>query len=342
MKITKYYVSFISKEELEDQYNAHQNSAGYALGQGLTQYHKKQGNDPARTVYLRNAVKPNSSFTVDLMFKDIQDKELSEEEQKELNEIIKNELKNSLLLLGLLGGLGSKNRRGLGSLTITELTGVNIPADKEQLVKFLEEIKHYGILSESPADIIVKDGEQNAWTTLKTMSHDMQMFRGWGFSFNGGTHKINGYNAEHNSYFNKQNDHDLIYQFLDSPHQSSLPSSFAFGLPRNYGLSNGGHRVEIKFEPRAKTATGNIDKKHKRSRRASSVITHIHQFPNGHFLSIQTIMYGKLFPDNDEVVFSRKIGRHFQEQSTVNFQGYQSNIFDEYKKYLETKQWKLI
>jgi CRISPR-associated RAMP protein, Cmr1 family len=57
----------------------------------------------------RNAIAEGTKFKVDINFK------------KQVNESLKTQIKQALVFLGLLGGLGSRARRGFGSIALTQI-----------------------------------------------------------------------------------------------------------------------------------------------------------------------------------------------------------------------------
>lgn len=333
IQLTKSALRPLSTEELEREYNAHDNGAAYALGQGLLKRIKRTGTEHAHSVYLRTALKPEESFTVTLSFNKFGANKEGTGEKIE-NQI--NELKQSLFLLGTLGGLGSKGRRGLGSIAIRSLSGRKIPDTAEDLLDTLANIPFCGVLAKKPATVLAKSTGNNPWKALKATNHTMQMFRGWGFRNRKGAHMIGNSEANHTSYPQKQTDHDLVYQFLSATKPITLPSSFAFGLPRGYGLANNNNRRELKFEPKG------LEDDDKRSRRASPVLVHIHQFTQEDVLSLQTIFHCPLFPSTDTVVVSEKIDDKFKEAHRVSLKGYKSEILQEYQKYLARNDWEQL
>lgn len=163
---------------------------------------------------------------------------------------------HALLLLGTVGGLGSKSRKGFGSLTLTHLEGDGAP----QLVEDLED-RLKSLIGECPKSL----PEWTAWSTharlitvqtesrravdlLNDIGREQVLFRSWG---RGG--KV----LEKNSEQNFKDDHDLNKGLSPG---IDFPRRVAFGLPHNYGK---GPRNEV--EPAV------------HRRRASPLFIHIHQ-----------------------------------------------------------------
>jgi len=315
--------SILSKSKLESSYNAHDNFASYALGQGLLQRKKKDGNIRAHSEYLRNALAPNSEFSITLVI------------SNGITEIQIKSLKDALVSIGSLGGLGSKNRRGLGSICLIDISNQVIPRTFEGFLNMVKNLNLGSIGSKNKPKIIYKRFKSNnAWEALKNTNEDMQMFRGWGASFNNKPHAINRKPAKHNAYKEKESDHQIVYDYIDNQQHNLLPKSIVFGLPRTYGLSNNSvirnnpnkrGRKEFKLELANEG----------RSRRASPVVMHIHQLNNNEIILIQTVFSGYIFPKNDYLKISQKINQRFQEITTTALKDFKSNILDEYIEYLK-------
>ncbi len=338
IQLTHSALPSLSTEELERDYNAHDNGAAYALGQGLLERIKRTKTEPAHSAYLRTALKPKKSFTVTLSFNKFGANKDGTKKEKIENQI--KELKQSLFLLGTLGGLGSKSRRGLGSITIRSLSGCLLPDTAEGLLNTLVHIPFCGVLAQTSATVLAKPTGNNPWEALKATNHTMQLFRGWGFRNGAGEHRIGSSKAEHASYPQKQTDHDLVYKFLSASKPTTLPCSFAFGLPRIYALSAGNSKKFLKFEPEAEGG------KEGRGRRASPVLIHIHQFPDNTVLALQTIFTAPFFPENDSILVSEKerIGAKFKEpyRTKPNLKGYDSDILQHYEEYLSDRSWSVV
>ncbi|MCP4702565.1 MAG: type III-B CRISPR module RAMP protein Cmr1 [Gammaproteobacteria bacterium] len=111
----------------------------YLLGQGLCNYDRQSKAVKYRTSDRdRSALEPAQTFTVELLLKPNASR-------------YKEELAEALLLLGLLGGLGSRARRGIGSIALTKLEGYPIPDSIETYKKHLGLIlKDSGELTDIP------------------------------------------------------------------------------------------------------------------------------------------------------------------------------------------------
>ena len=98
----------LDKGSLDKTFNLKENPwQSYLMGLGLMQYDK----DKKQNFYQRSAI-VNGSFTVKIYCKPCSsDPSKKREQLKQLSE-----LKNLLLIWGLLGGLGSRQRKGLGGI----------------------------------------------------------------------------------------------------------------------------------------------------------------------------------------------------------------------------------
>lgn len=169
------------------------------------------------------------------------------------------QLRRALILLGTVGGLGSKARKGFGSLTLTQLEGEgagNLPADVEGRLRMClprplpEEQPEWTAWSAGSRVVTATDENQRAVVLLDELGREQVHYRSWGR--NG---KVLGQDREGNF----SDDHDLSKGKKVSIHH---PKRIAFGLPHNYGK---GDANEVK------PASTNLD------RRASPLFLHVHR-----------------------------------------------------------------
>jgi CRISPR-associated protein Cmr1 len=228
----------------------------YLLGLGIMEYDRNSRSNK----YHRSAI-ISGNFSVELYFRD--------------KDAI-DELKSVLLVWGMLGGLGSRNRKGMGSVNIVSLDGESIPYDRETYIKYLKqiiqpnsfrnELPPYTAFSKKVKVLISPEKYHSTWEALGSVGETMQKFRGWGYKKKDGNHLIKGkIRASHNDLSYKQSDHDLIYTIANNSNPpNSYPNSIAFGLPKLYKLTHCGTEYnqtkEIKIEPAARDSTGQPDK----------------------------------------------------------------------------------
>jgi CRISPR-associated protein Cmr1 len=176
------------------------------------------------------------------------------------------QVENALVLLGLCGSLGSRSRRGFGSLTLLALADGKTETWHAPSTFFAWKAALDTCLGAKPSTcalpqwtalspgrsrlLMVRGTEKLALTTLDRLGRDFVFFRSWGR--NG---KVLGKDSERRF----QKDHDL----MKSPfNRRTHPERIVFGLPHNYGKGP---------EDQTKPADPNFD------RRASPLFLHIHQ-----------------------------------------------------------------
>lgn len=179
----------------------------------------------------------------------------NDEEAKE----IKVQLKKALIMLGTVGGVGSKSRKGYGSLSITALYDdddkvIVEPDIKQRISGLLGNLSSTNPewtawSSNSRVIFARKAGETTSNQLLNSIGLEELHYRSWGKDG-----FVNGVEREENFEF----DHDLE----KTPNSKHHPQRVAFGLPHNYGKGTA-HAVE----PFNKDL----------NRRASPLFIHIHQ-----------------------------------------------------------------
>jgi len=244
----------------------------YLLGQGL--HHFRNG--PTRDALI------SGSFPLRLRLRP----RVSDEQRRQLAD--------TLLLFGLLGGLGSRSRRGGGSVSITDLQGDHegrqTPADRNTYFDTLRSLLNgsqaypgippYSAFS-TQTRIDVSDTDSSATALLSRAGEEMQLFRSFGRK-----NKVNGKKAEQNF----RDDHDLIFRAINREEKSNqLPRRTVFGLPHNYFFSSIKKKMDI-----APSDAG-------RTRRASPLLVHIQALPNGQCLLVQTMMIARFLPKGSKI-----------------------------------------
>jgi len=174
-------------------------------------------------------------------------------------------LKNALICLGALGGMGAKSRKGYGSLVLQrlEVNGEGCwipPKSPEELESALEPVlanridtdyPPYTAFSARSKHLLVTGSDSDSM--MRLLNHlgcELVRYRSWGC--NG---KILGQIPSEKNF---KQDHDL----MEKPRRKKHPERIAFGLPHNYG---GGTKQQV--EPAGK----DLD------RRASPLFIHIHE-----------------------------------------------------------------
>lgn len=166
--------------------------------------------------------------------------------------------------LGLFGGMGSKSRKGYGTLSLQELrTDENLvwetPSDlnglKREILEtvngFLgEDYPPFTAFSKKTRILVLKPhGVDDPLKALDVLGKEMVRFRSLG---------ISGFDRENRIIFkdsgrpekaegNFRGDHDLVLKAIDGT-VDRAPRRIAFGLPHNYHFSSLRKSVEVKAE----------------------------------------------------------------------------------------------
>lgn len=179
----------------------------------------------------------------------------------------RNEVLSAVKLLGLCGGLGSRSRRGYGSMSLISLkqdaeivwtAPTNPEAWECELRATLGTLPEVSGMPEWTAfnqgqskALLLPSAQTSPLELLSRMGRDFVFFRSWG---------RNGKVLNQDSEKNFKGDHDLMKASVSS--RTNHPERIAFGLPHNYGKS-----ADLQVEPAEKEF----------DRRASSLFFHIHQ-----------------------------------------------------------------
>ena len=261
------------KQAVKDADQGFQNMSGaqlYLLGQGLGSF--RDGNHTTRSALI------SGTFSASLLFRP----GTNDEDQHSVAE--------TLFAFGLLGGLGSRARHGMGSVSLTGWQGgeFSVPqtaADYGKAIKGLlphlpETLPPFTAFSrQSRIDISAEN--DNPLTLLTTVGSELQMYRSFGKDG-----KVAGKPAERNF----TSDHDLVQSATNGERISSAPVRSVFGLPHNYFFSSTKGKADINYAP------GGSD-----ARRASPLLLHIHRFPDGKCLAVHTLMPATFLPEAAQI-----------------------------------------
>ena len=215
--------------------------------------------------------------------------QIGAKKQEHLDEILP-----VLKLFGLLGGLGSKSRKGYGSLNLMKLKVNGIddwqkPADedeyKKQLSDLLKPARGYGeepeisaFSSKTETRIYLTrfKSRNSAMEVLNEYGKEMVRYRSWGR--NGKI--LDGEKSEQNF----RDDHDWAkgIKWFHKFH----PRRAVFGLPHNYGKG-----VEVK------------PKEHER--RASPLFFHVHKIGN-EYVGVALLLRSQFLPKSEKILANRK------------------------------------
>lgn len=256
----------------------------YLLGQGLF-----------RNSLSRAYIKTNTKFSLQLVFKPA----VSPEQVTEV--------KNALLAFGLLGALGSRARKGFGSVQLLswdetvadKQTSLPVPQTKEEYKTAVAQLFNQGhLLKELPpfsafsayamADISLTD--TSAVDALNHLGQKQQLYRGYGEN-SSGAHLVNKKAAL--QLFS--DDHDSMYNFVqDEKTTPSQPRRLVFGLPHTVWFSSLNAKVKVELAEPTKT------------RRASPLFVHIQRFGE-EFAAIQFLLAAQFFPSDAKLKFNKTL-----------------------------------
>lgn len=229
------------------------------------------------------------------------------------------EILQALKVFGLLGGLGTRKRRGWGSVALLSLEGAGewtAPTTREDYIKDVQGFLTGGVQTQVglsfPLTAFAKETDirigtiQNAnpLSVLNDLGAGFQRYRAYGRKpKNGGTHQVAGQDSEKNF----QNDHDWfkIEERDKNTQDVNVPLRSIFGLPHNYtGLGV--------------TANGNFD------RRASPLMFHIHKAGNKCF-AVAMHFPVQFLPEDQVSVWHGK-----QENKTPRNFVYSPNVINDF------------
>lgn len=256
-------------------------SASRYLGLGgslMTAFHSKATGLKAATL-LRSCINPNQSFSVMVSSR----------------QTIDSSVIRALKLIGLLGGLGSRTRRGIGSISIqsisqdgeiTDLTTAGLPDYSELLSNTIntsaktqcQDIPPYSAFSAHTRVDYLSSNER--WiNALDQIGGAMVLFRGWGKD----DHLITTNNQRVESEKRFVDDHNW---FRGGPLRGGFhhPDRIVFGLPLGFDK-----HTAIESAPLNKDD-------YKQSRRASPLLFHVHKFAQ-EYAVISTVLKADFLPN---------------------------------------------
>lgn len=220
----------------------------YLLGQGLTDRNKAS-----------HYLEAGPGFTVCCY----PSPQLSSEQSEQLEQ--------ALLCLGMLGGLGARSRKGLGSLSIQALSGGQLAAP-ENRGEYIVAIK--GLLTSAGVDEAVDEPPYSALCALSRIdiSSCQKPPEELLAEYNNTLHQYRTWQTEKPNF---TGDHDWAYNVANGKPINTLPQRAVFGLPHNYFLSKARQKVDVN------ASTG---------RRATPLLAHVHRFNNGSTLLVQSLL----------------------------------------------------
>lgn len=263
----------VVKEQIGDvqqPFGSDQFAIRYLLGMGLTNEEK-----------LRNALKPQGTFRVELLFRP----KTSASDQKSVAD--------ALYAFGLLGALGSRARHGMGSVSLICWEGKEtrtVPKTEEEYKKAIQtllgpETEQANALP--PFTAFSQNSE--VWISAKGKSSDglltkvgeqQMLYRSYGRN-----NRVLNQQAERNF----ADDHDLIMDATNGQRIQKAPRRVVFGLPHNYRFSNGA-QAAVNYAPKDQDA-----------RRSSPLLLHIHKLADEQFVAVHVLLPALFLPSQAKI-----------------------------------------
>ncbi len=248
----------------------------YLLGQGL---YPHNGN------LQRSFIEGKHTFILSLIF----NASVSKDQLDSVRQAVK--------AFGLLGGLGSRSRKGWGSVALTYLDNEPLVADE---AGYCREVKNLFSAIQSPDAlppftaigkdslcVITNDGK-DPLKLLNEVGDRQQLYRSWGRK---------GKVGSNDALQVFKDDHDYVALIAkDCWKKLVQPQRATFGMPHNYYFSSTKTKVDISACDAAKK---------KELRRASPLFVHVHKLPSGDFLAVQTLLPAQFLPEKANLVFTK-------------------------------------
>ncbi len=278
----QYSGRFLEPGQLPPANSGHQ----YLLGQGLYHFSKK---------YLRSALEPGE-LRLRLLF------------HAEITGKDRESIAQALIAMGLLGGLGSRGRKGFGSLAIQAMEGTDlrVPDDIDGLRKTLADLTtvrlndlppYTAFSRKSRIDAISVPTGRDTWALLGDIGSEMQIYRSWG---------KDGKVAEKPAEKNFPEDHQLAHDAVIGKPVGVHPRRAVFGLPHNYffsSLAAPNNKLDVNaVSPQSGGKWSDIGS----NRRASPLFIHLHEFPNKSRAGILTLLPAQFLPESWQIGLKNK------------------------------------
>lgn len=213
---------------------------------------------------------------------------------------LQQQLAHALTALGLFGGLGSRARKGFGSLALQSLSvngASQTMTDIASLNTFISTLD-FSAPDTAPLSALTQGSRIDVSATGKDADSLLAQLGSEMHRYRDGTV---GQNArEHN--FSR--DRELARQAAVGKPINELPKRATFGMPHNYFWKDDKAKLDI-----APTE----------GRRASPLLIHIHQFPNGQCAAIQTLL-PTLLPADIQVELKGRGKPNLLKAPTMDYQ----------------------
>lgn len=261
-------LKFKDKNHVHIQFQSH-NAARY-LGYGLMEAFASREKNTQAGQLMRSCIDEGQRFTVKLLCRDGTEQSVRE----------------ALIALGLLGGLGSRTRHGMGSVSLAELqqdgkAAWKAPTDREGYAKAIRDLlanscatsdePPYSAFSQKARVDVLMD-EVSPYKVLEGLGLGELMYRSWGKDG-----KVLGRPREERF----KADHDWSKKMRP---QGFHPRRVVFGLPHNYGK---GAFMEV----------GPVQHK----RRASPLFFHVHALGEKSFIGVSVLLRSAFLPVGEKI-----------------------------------------
>lgn len=214
-----------------------------------------------------------------------------------VGEAQRQDLRDCVLLWGLLGGLGSRSRRGWGSVVLTQLgdEALNFKSVEDYRKKLdalldpsltLDNLPPFTAFSKNTR---IQFWSDESWSdslnVLNQVGCDLLRYRSFGRD-----KKILGNEQAEQNF---KDDHDRVLEHLTNKEKRSKtpPRRVIFGLPHNYFFSSRKQSVAIN----AVLKSTDRQAKDAEKRRASPLFIHIHKIGN-QYIAVQSLIAAVFLP----------------------------------------------
>lgn len=261
-------LKFKDKNRVHAQFQSH--DAARYLGYGLMEAFPSKVKNTQAGQLVRACIDEGQSFEVKLLCR-------GEEDQS---------VREALIALGLLGGLGSRSRHGMGSLSLMELQQNDepvwkAPTNREDYIKAVRDLltgkrttstepPYSAFANTTRVDVLLETA--SPYQALDAFGRAQLMYRSWGK--NG---KVLGKPREERF----KADHDWSKNIRP---QGFHPRRVVFGLPHNYGK---GSSMEV------------APSRHKR--RASPLLFHVHALGEKSFIGVSILLNSVFLPPGEGI-----------------------------------------
>lgn len=213
--------------------------------------------------------------------------------------------------LGFFGGLGSRARRGFGSLSLKRIlkdgklmwespdTIEMFQKDVHELLKgnMGEDMPSYSAFSRHTRVYLLKS-DDDAMTLLNMIGRELQLYRSWGRDGYVGSERGGRRDRAEKNF---EDDHDLMYSVVNRQTVTGHPRRVVFGLPHPYYFSGGG-KAQVNAS--------------KDLRRSSPLFLHIHEIEN-RYLALATILTAEFLPQDMKLTIGNTSVPHNVDYSVL-------------------------